>query len=215
MFGIQIGFQSGSQNHLCIDPHYCCSHSWKSSSLFWFLLFLIFLFLIPEKLTNQSIWKAHISFFSFILPLSFQPGKDDEILMLSKPDKTKQKKYSLQCIPVSPIAFPLRRGISDCFFDHMVTPSLSLSFHNIQKCSLPAPKVSPVLSQMLCKIQQAFITPGIFRWFIRQYHLPFSLPETCAADIRQGNACSSSLKTWWQALQTRWAGFPALDEKIA
>lgn len=100
----------------------------------------------------------------------------------------------------------------------MVTPSLSLSIHGVQKtftfCSFPTPKVSPVLSQMLCKIQQAFITPGMFRWFIRQYHLPFSLPETCAADILQGNACSSSLKGWWQALEIRWAGFLVLDGRI-
>lgn len=54
----------------------------------------------------------------------------------------------------------------------------------------------------------------MFRWFIRQYHLPFSLPETCAADILQGNACSSSLKARWQALQTRWAGFPMLEGRI-
>lgn len=81
-------------------------------------------------------------------------------------------------------------------------------------CSLPTLKVSLLLSQMLCKIQQAFITPGMFRWFIRQYHLPFSLPETWAADILQGIACSSSLKAQWQALQTRWAGFPACERRI-
>lgn len=189
------------------------------------MLFLIFLLLIPGELTSQSIWKPHSSYSSsFTLPLSFQPAPQRPhcpqcCQILTKPNRINT--LWLLCIYAPVVAFPLRGeglGISDCFFDHMVTPSLSLSIHDVQKtftfCSFPTPKVSPVLSQMLCKIQQAFITPGMFRWFIRQYHLPFTLPETCAADILQGNACSFSPKGWWQALEIRWAGFLVLDGGI-
>lgn len=188
------------------------------------MLFLIFLLLIPEELTNQSIWKPLSSSSSFTLPLSFQPAPQrphypQRCQILTKPNRINA--LWLLCIYAPVVAFSLRGGglgIPGCFFDHMVTPSLSLSVHDVQKtftfCFFPAPKVSPVLSQMLCKIQQAFVTPGMFRWFIRQYHLPFSLPETCAADILQGSACSSSLKAWWQALETRWAGFLVLEGGI-
>lgn len=137
------------------------------------MLFLIFLLLIPGELTNQSILKPHSSSSSFTLPLFFQPAPQRPqcpqcCQTLTKPNRINT--LWLLCIYAPVVAFPLRGGglgISDCFFDHMVTPSLSLSIHDVQKmftfCSFPAPKVSPVLSQMLCKIQQAFITPGMLR----------------------------------------------------
>lgn len=103
--------------------------------------------------------------------LSACPTETPLSSMLSNPDKPNRiNTLWLPCIYAPVIAFPLGGGglgISDCFYDHMVTPSLSLSIHDVQKtftfCSFPTPKVSPVLSQMLCKIQQAFITPGMFR----------------------------------------------------
>lgn len=55
MLRLQTLFRFFSLNLLCPDPCYSFSNSWKSFSPCWFILFLIFLLLIPGELTNQSI----------------------------------------------------------------------------------------------------------------------------------------------------------------